>query len=52
MHKIEQNICAEMMTYDDPTIYLRQAIEEYTNRYNKSWVQKVTTQQKQILLEI
>ncbi len=52
MHKIERNICVEMMMHDDPTIYLRQAIEEYTTSHNKSWAQKVATQQKQILLEI
>ncbi len=52
MHKIERNISVEIMMHDDPAIYLRQAIEEYANRYNKSWAQRVGDQQKTLEIVI
>ena len=52
MHKIERNISVEIMMHDDPAIYLRQAIEEYANKSNKSWAQRIGDQQKILELTI
>jgi hypothetical protein len=52
MHKIERNISVEIMMHEDPAIYLRQAIEEYANKSNKSWAQRVGNQKKMLELTI